>query len=186
MSERTEPAGMNEEALSARMNLETLRWLMDHIEDQVAFGDTKAGLLFTADSILLASLLAVSTSEQFGLESLSRSTAVMAGLSCTALIGVLFLTLWTILPNRLNLLRPDVAGRGLTNFSSIASLQADAYMAKVTGAATASSSDDMARSIHGKARWARRKFRLLYEAVALTMLALALGSVAAINELLRS
>ncbi len=28
--------------------------LMDHVEGQVVFGDTKASLLFTADAILLA------------------------------------------------------------------------------------------------------------------------------------
>ncbi|TDO54461.1 hypothetical protein EV643_101250 [Kribbella sp. VKM Ac-2527] len=186
MNEQPEPMGTNEEPSSARTNLETLQWLMDHIEGQVAFGDTKAGLLFTADSILLASLLAVSTSEQFGLESLSRPAVVLAGISCAALVGALFLALWTILPSRANLVRPDVAGRGLTNFPSIANSSAEAYIAKVMGATTVSFSDDAARSIHGKAGWARRKFRLLYGAITLTMLAVALGSFAAIFELLRS
>jgi hypothetical protein len=41
-------------------------WLlsfMDHVEGQVAFGDTKASLLLTADSILLAAMSAVVTGE---------------------------------------------------------------------------------------------------------------------------
>lgn len=38
-------------------------FLMDHIEGQVAFGDTKAGLLLAADSILLAAMGATITGE---------------------------------------------------------------------------------------------------------------------------
>jgi hypothetical protein len=62
---------MNDPHLSPIQGLEARQWLMDHIEGQVGFDDTKAGLLFTADSILLATLVALTSAETPSLESMT-------------------------------------------------------------------------------------------------------------------
>jgi hypothetical protein len=159
-----------------------LRWAMDHIEGQVNFGDAKAGILFTADSILLALLLAAATSETIGLDSLRAGTVALGVISLAALMAALFLALLTILPNRTNLLRPDLAGRGLTNFSAIAATDVEAFLDRLGNASFSEMEEDAARSVHGKATFATRKFKLLYLAIVLTQVAVAIGALAAVVE----
>jgi hypothetical protein len=159
-----------------------LRWAMDHLEGQVNFGDTKAGLLLTADSILFAGLLAVGTSEKVHFDELRSGTVALMGLSFAALVSALLLALLTILPSRRNLWRPDVSHRGLTNFSAIASLDAHAFLERLSKESFASLEQDAAWSVHGKATWATRKFKLLYAAIALTQVTVALGASAVAYE----
>jgi hypothetical protein len=159
-----------------------LRWSMDHIEGQVNFGDTKAGLLLTADSILFAGLLAVGTSEKVNFHALRSGTVALMGMSFAALVSALLLALLTILPSPGNLWRPDVSHRGLTNFSAIASLDAAAFVERLSKESFASLEQDAAWSVHGKATWATRKFKLLYAAIALTQVTVALGASAVVIE----
>lgn len=159
-----------------------LRWAMNHIEGQVNFGDTKAGLLLTADSILLAGLLAVGTSEKVEFDALRTGTVALLGMSFAALVAALLLALLTILPSRRNLWRPDVSHRGLTNFSAIASLDADAFVERLSKESFASLEQDAAWSVHGKATWATRKFKRLYVAIALTQVTVVLGALAVVVE----
>jgi hypothetical protein len=165
---------------------EWLRWLMDHIEGQVAFGDTKAGLLLAADSILLAALGSLITADHPGFASLSGVTKVLLGLSFIALIIALGLGLHTILPNGANL-RAHRASRSeslLVDFSWIAHQRPQSFMSVARQANRAELDDDIAIVIYGKARWAKRKFTLLYFAVIATQLAVALGFSAAAAQLL--
>jgi hypothetical protein len=159
-----------------------LRWAMDHVEGQVNFGDTKAGLLLTADSILLAVLLAVTTSQSAGLNTLRAGTVALGALSFTALVAALFFALVTILPSRRNLVRPDLAGRGLTNFSAIAAVDVEVFLQCLNDASFSQLEEDAARSVHGKAAWAKRKFTFLYLAIVLTQAAVAIGALAAVVE----
>lgn len=161
---------------------EWLRWAMDHLEGQVGFGDTKAGLLLTADSILLAALLTLTTSDRLGVAEMSGGAVVLVALSFAALVGALLLALLTILPSRPNLVRPDVHGRGLTNFAAIASIEQAEFLDRLAGSSAAELDRDAARSVYGKASWARRKFVLLYRAIALTMAAVVLAAVAVAVE----
>lgn len=181
-----------------------LRWLMDHIQGQVAFGDTKAGLLLAADSILLAALGSLITSDHPGFSSLSGVTKVLLGLSFLALIIALVLGLQTILPNRKNL----QAGSGFVNFSwiadqppksfvsmarqanraklddSIADQPPESFVSMAREANRTNLDDSIASVIHGTAQWAKRKFWLLYFAARATQLAVVLGLSAAAAELL--
>jgi uncharacterized membrane protein len=165
---------------------EWLRWLMDHIEGQVAFGDTKAGLLLAADSILLAALGSLITADHPGFASLSSVAKVLLGLSFVALIIALVLGLQTILPSRKNL-RARNASRSESvhvDFSLIARQSPESFMSAALQANRAELDTDIAKVINGKASWAKRKFTLLYFAVIATQLAVALGFSAAVAQLL--
>jgi hypothetical protein len=165
---------------------EWLRWLMDHIEGQVAFGDTKASLLLAADAILLAALGSLITADHPGFASLSGVTKVLLGLSFLALIIALILGLHTILPNWANLRAPrDSRTESLyVDFSRIARQRPESFMSAVRQANKIELDDDIAIVINGKARWAKRKFILLYFAVIATQLAVAFGFGAAAAQLL--
>ena len=165
---------------------EWLRWLMDHIEGQVAFGDTKAGLLLAADSILLAALGSLITADHPGFASFSGVTKVLLGLSFLALIIALVLGLQTILPNRahLRVRRSSRSEPRLVDFSWIARQRPESFMSVTHQVNRAELDDAIAIVIDGKARWAKRKFTLLYFAVIATQLAVALGLSAAAAQLL--
>jgi len=165
---------------------EWLRWLMDHIEGQVAFGDTKAGLLLAADSILLAALGSLITANHPGFASLSGVTKVLLGLSFLALIIALVLGLHTILPHWGNLRahRSSLGESLLVEFSWIARQSQEFFVLVTHQANRAELDDDIAIVIRGKAQWAKRKFTLLYFAVIATQVAVTLGLSAAAAQLL--
>jgi len=151
--------------------IDTRVWLgllFDHMENQVHFGDNKAGLLLTADSILLAALTTLVSGNGTFLDTLSIPArwGLTATLSFLA-IGII-LALITILPNRGNLWAPQSAPRSRVNFARIARLKAGEYELLALEPNRAELNRDFARDIHGKAYWAARKFRLLYFAIAAT------------------
>ena len=176
---------MDDDARNARPD-DWLRWAMDHIEGQVHFGDTKAGLLLTADSILLAVLVAVATSDKIGLDALRDGTVALIAISFAALVAALLMALLTILPSRKNLLHPDVIHRGLTNFSAIAAVDASEFIQHLDSASFASLEQDAALSVHGKATWATKKFKKLFRAIALTQAAVVVGALAVLVEAIPS
>ena len=165
---------------------EWLRWLMDHIEGQVAFGDTKAGLLLAADSILLAALGSLVTSDHPGFGSLSGVTKVLLGLSFLALASALVLGLQTILRSWANLRahRTPRSESLLVDFSWIARQHPESFVSAAHQANRTELDSDIATVIYGKASWAKRKFTLLYFAVIATQFGLILGVSAAVAELL--
>ena len=160
-----------------------LRWLMDHIEGQVAFGETKAGLLLAADSFLLAALGSLITADHPRFSSLSGVTKVLLGLSFLALIIALVLGLYTIRPNWKNL-RARRSESLSVDFSLIARQSCESFRSVVREANRAELEDSIAIVIHGKAQWAKRKFTVLYFAATATALAVVLGLSSAAAELL--
>jgi len=159
---------------------------MDHIEGQVAFGETKAGLLLAADSILLVALGSFVTADHPGFASFSSVTKVLLGLSFLALTISLVLGFQTILPSWTNL-RAHRASRSeslLVQFSWIARQRRESFVSAAHQANRTELDNDIAIVIYGKARWAKRKFTLLYFAVIATQAGAILGFSAAAAELL--
>ena len=160
---------------------EWLRWLMDHIESQVAFGDTKAGLLLAADAILLVALGSFVTADHPGFASLSGVTKVLLGLSFLALTAALVLGLQTILPNLKNLRAPRSE---LVNFSWIAHQDRESFVSAARQTRPIELDQHIATVIHGKACLAQRKFKLLYFAARATQVGTVLIFSAAAAEFL--
>jgi hypothetical protein len=159
-------------------------WLlnfMDHVEGQVAFGDTKASLLLTADSILLAAMSAVVTGEHPLIDRLSATSRTLLVLVFLALvIGFLF-ALATIIPNRRNLWPTKLMTPSPVNFGWIARLkEEDAYVKYALSMKAQELNVSLARVIHGKSVWARTKFQRLY----FTTVATTVGVVTAVLAIL--
>src|SRR5688500_12801008 len=136
---------------------EWLFLLLNHIESQVAFGDTKAGLLLTADSILLAGLATVLAGEHAVLPGMHAATTGFGAVAFAALCAGLVVALQAIIPSRKNLLpRRDPHPPGtLVLFSRIAEAKLDDYVGRARDARRGALNDDIAGTVHGKAEWAR-------------------------------
>ena len=147
--------------------------LMDHVEGQVAFGDTKAGLLLTADSILLAGLATAFSGDNPIIDRPTGPTQFLGALALVALSAALITALMTILPNRSNLWSAQAQDR--FNFAWIARQTPEHFTDLVRGASTGDMTSELAATVHGKSRWVRRKFARLYVAVWATVLGLVLG-----------
>ena len=75
--------------------------LLEHIESQVVFGDTKAALIVAADAILITGYIA--GIKEFGLAGmLSRSTVILLIASLVILVAGLILALIAVMPNLLH------------------------------------------------------------------------------------
>lgn len=164
-------------------------WLlsfMDHVEGQVAFGDTKAGLLLTADSILLAAMSAVVTGEHPLIDRLSSLPRTLLALAFFALVMALLFALDTIVPNRRNLW--PTKNEELTplplNFGWVATQNRDAYVGYALSRSTVELNVSLARVIHGKSVWARRKFQRLYFATVATTVGVVTAAIAILVELI--
>jgi hypothetical protein len=169
---------MEERKLVEERKLEFLRSHFDMVESQVQFGDQKASLLIAGDAILLAIcgglIRMVSGCPKDGLRvscmdpsfSLSFATIAAALLICSMLCALL-----AALPALIHLrkapdgffLLPHIARRkGPGEFINEYRAASDYDLVK-----------EALIAIHGKARYATRKFRLLICAIAATFLSLA-------------
>jgi Family of unknown function (DUF5706) len=163
--------------------------LMDHVESQVAFGDTKASLLLTADSILLAAMSAVVTGERPLIDRLSAMSRTLLAMAFLALATGLLLALNTILPHRRNLWPTKIKNGELpapspVNFGSIAGQEEKAYVACALSRTAEELNVSLAQAIHQKSVWARRKFRRLYFATLGTTIGVVMGALAILVELI--
>ncbi|HJQ41071.1 MAG TPA: Pycsar system effector family protein [Thermoanaerobaculia bacterium] len=150
--------------------------LFDQIEGQVQFGDNKASLLIAGDAILLAisgGLIPAASScgsEQFTTACLKNPSLVLIGacLSAGLLVFALACALWAARPASVHDNPPPI----FFLLSYIARLDAEAFVKEYQEA----SSDGLTRqallAIHGKARFAARKFKRLKWAINATLLSL--------------
>ncbi|GAA1996214.1 hypothetical protein GCM10009777_36160 [Microbacterium pumilum] len=168
---------------------EWLHWMEDDVQSQVAFGDTKAGLLLTADSILIAAMGATVTGESPLVGHLAPVSRWGLGVAFISLFIALLVGLYTILPNRKNLWPQghDHARNGRTSFGWIASHEDNAeYVEYCRNVATLSLNEELARTVHGRASWAYKKFRRLYFAISATIAGVVFASAVAIFEAVRT
>jgi hypothetical protein len=153
-----------------------------HLEGQVTFADTKAGLLLTADSILLTGLgLAF---ERLQLRGTSSCAAFASG---ALLIGGICATLVAIAPNPMHF-RRRLPARNHFQFSAVARHFADEdeFISSIEGRTEDELEQELLRNIFGKAKFAYRKFRWLLVAVALTLVALLFASFGAAYYILHT
>jgi hypothetical protein len=175
--------------------------VMNQVEGQVEFGDTKAGQLLATTSLLLAALLILAKDVRAEVSRLTLSLGVVASLF---LAGSLALVLISIAPAQVLFARPKRnriarvwslvlrqprsgghSEQSVVHFASIAADDVDAFVARASNAPTMDIEYDILRAIHGKSQWARHKFRWLDRAVKLLLLSLVCLLAAAIVELMR-
>jgi hypothetical protein len=160
---------------------------MDHVEGQVAFGDTKASLLLTADSILLAAMSAVITGEHPLIDRLSPTSRTLLVLAFLALvIGFLF-ALATLVPNRKNLWTTKITPSPV-NFAWIGRKkeveEEEDYVKYALSMKAYELNVSLARVIYGKSVWARKKFQRLYFATVATTVGVITAVLAILVELI--
>jgi hypothetical protein len=125
---------------------------MDHVEGRVAFGDTKASLLLTADSILLAAMSAVVTGERPLIDRLSTMSRTLLPMAFLALIVALLFALNTILPHRRNLwpTKKQEPTALPVSFGWIAGQKRDAYVEYALSTKIRDLNVSLVRIIHAK------------------------------------
>jgi hypothetical protein len=180
---------ITEESAQAAEDSTPREWLlsfMDHVEGQVAFGDTKASLLLTADSILLAAMSAVVTGEHPLIGRLSTMSRTLLALAFLALVIGFLSALDTILPNRRNLwpTKNEEPTPTPVSFGWIAGQKRDAYVEYALSRKPQDLNVSLAQVIHGKSVWARRKFQRLYFATVATTVGVVTAVVAIVVALL--
>ncbi len=161
-----------------------LQQLMDHVEGQIALGDTRASLLLAADSILLAGLGLAATGDEPMLDQASASTTVLVGLCALALVVGLVAALLAALPNPRVLWPGATAITNCFVFASIARTELDDYVETTRGMTAAQRVEALSHAVHGKSCWLLRKFTRLFVAVSATVTGVLAAAAALATELL--
>jgi Family of unknown function (DUF5706) len=160
--------------------IEFLRSHFDMVESQVQFGDQKASLLIAGDAILLAicgGLIGiVSGCPKDGLRVSCMEPSFSLGLATIAaalLICSMLCALIAALPSRVFVGKAKEPYRHFLLPHIAREKEPDAFIKEFERASDAVLVKEALIAIHGKARFATRKFRLLICAVAATFLSLA-------------
>jgi hypothetical protein len=145
-----------------------LRAYFDQIESQVQFGDTKASLLVAGDALLLpvaGGLIEVVSGcheNYFGLHCVQISPSLVLAVAAGVLLVV-------SLACALRAARPSGKHRKppaeLFLISHIASLDVEQYAKTCLETPNERLAEEALRTVHGKARYATRKFGLLRRAI---------------------
>jgi hypothetical protein len=156
--------------------IEFLRSHFDMVESQVQFGDQKASLLIAGDAILLAicgriiGIVSGCPKETLRVSCMVPSLSLsLATIAAALLICSMFFALRAALPSLIyvrkpphqHFLLPYIASRELEAFAKDFEAASDSDLVK-----------EALIAIHGKARFATRKFRFLIFAVVATFLSL--------------
>ena len=156
--------------------------LLEHVESQVVFGDTKAALIVAADAILITGYIA--GIKEFGLAGmLSPSTIWWLTASLFILVAGLVLALVAVMPS----FRHWRAGAGMNSvllFSKIARYKnAEDYAAEFNGLDEEALSNQILSQIYGKSKWALLKYKIIWCSVLLTILSLSLATIAILIDI---
>lgn len=159
----------------ATTNPAFLNSFFEQVESQVQFGDSKASLLIAGDAILLAvsggliKMVSGCHGDQFNASCMVPSVSLALATTAAAVLTLsLAFALLAARPAKVH----DQPPPEIFLLSHIAHTDRDAFAKKYTEA----SPDDLIQaaltSIHGKAAYATRKFRLLKRAIDLTLCSL--------------
>ena len=174
---------------------------MNHVEGQVVFGDTKAGQLLAANSLLLAALAILAKDIRDAVSTATLALGIAAGFAVGASLVFVVISLapsQTIPPNRGTwrnsawdrLLAQRRSHRSetasLVHFVSIADASVESFMERAATATSDEIENDLLRAIHGKARWTLHKFIWIDRAVKALFVAILLIILAAVVEVLRT
>ena len=157
--------------------------LLEHIEAQVVFGDTKSALIVAADSILIAGY--VTGVKEFGLAGMfSRFTILLLVMSLIILVAGLVLALIAVMPNS----RHWRTSGGLSSvllFSRIAKYKtAEEYVEAFCRLDEETLSNEILCQVHGKSQWALFKYKTVWYSVLLTIISVSVASIAIVIDLL--
>jgi hypothetical protein len=156
--------------------------LLEHVEAQVVFGDTKAALIVAADAILITGYVA--GIKEFGLAGmLSRSTVVLLIVSLVILVSGLILALIAVMPSRRHW-RSSAGLNSVLLFSKIARYKtAEEYAADFNGLTEESLDNEILFQIHGKSTWALFKYKVIWWSVLLTIISVSLASISILIDI---
>jgi hypothetical protein len=187
---------------NAEPPLDWMLSVMSHVEGQVVFGDTKAGQLLAADTILLAGLVlfAERLSEVVGAVTLDLAIAAGVVLSFSLLTVLIAIApaqhlfderrkVWSNpLWNRVldQQAAPAVSHvSGVVHFKYIAEREnGDEYVRMAQAVTPDELARDILLSTYGKAKWAMHKFKWLDIGVKLTILAIVVALAGGLTELI--
>ena len=165
------------------------------------FGDTKAGQLLAANTILLAALAILWKDAPIGV---SEPTLIVGGVAALLLAGSIVLILIAIAPAQhlfdkrgfwrnavwTRLLGQHLAEMSdtssLVHFSAITRGDVDDFIERVERTTRIEFERDLMRTIYGKSRWAQHKFLWLDRAVKALLAALAIAALCVPIELIAS
>lgn len=152
--------------------------LLEHIESQVVFGDTKAALIVAADAILVTGYIA--GIKEFGLAGLlSRFTVALLVVSLVILVAGLILALIAVMPNPQHWRKSaSMSMDSPLLFSKIARYDsAKDYAEEFSRLDEESLSNEILSQVYGKSRWALFKYKVIWWSVLLTIISVALATV---------
>ena len=157
--------------------------LLEHVEAQVVFGDTKAALIIAADAILITGYVA--GIKEFGLAGiLSYSTVVLLIVSLIILVGGLVAALIAVMPYRGHW-RPSAGISSVLLFSQIARYKSpQEYAADFCGMDDESLCNEILFQIYGKSRWALYKYKVIWWSVLFTIISVSLATIAILIDML--
>ena len=156
--------------------------LLEHVEAQVVFADTKAALIVAADAILITGY--ISGIKEFGLAGmLSRSTIMLLIASLVVLVAGLVLALIAVMPNRRHW-QKSAGMDSLLLFSKIARYKSpQEYEADFSQLDEESLNKEILSQVYGKSRWALLKYRIIWWSVLLTIISVALATISILIDM---
>lgn len=167
---------------------ELLDTYFQQIESQVQFGDTKASLLVAGDAILLATsgglinIVSGCPGDEFAVSCMVPTVALGLATSAAVLLTLsIALSLLAARPAGIH----DEPRSELFLLSYVAKLSPDSFAQRFAEAPSNDMLQQALKTIHGKARLAARKFRLLKHAVDLALASLAFMAAAVVAAVVR-
>jgi hypothetical protein len=158
--------------------------LLEHVEAQVVFGDTKAALIVAADAILITGYVA--GIKEFGLAGmLSHSTILLLIVSLVILVAGLVLALIAVMPNRRHWRASGaITMDSLLLFSKIAQYESSQeYAADFSRLNEESLGNEMLSQVYGKSRWALLKYKIIWWSVLLTIISVSLATISIVIDM---
>jgi hypothetical protein len=158
--------------------------LLQHIESQVVFGDTKASLIVAADALLIAGYIA--GIKEFGLSGvLSRTTVMLLIASLVILVAGLILALIAVLPYRGHWRKSSSEHMdSVLLFSRIARYRSSTeYAEAFSQLDEASLNNQILFQVYGKSCWALYKYGVIFCSVWLTIISVSMATISILIDL---
>lgn len=154
--------------------------LFDHVESQVRLADQKAGLIFAADSVLLAGYISIVNSDRIMTLQTGIKFAILisGGVSILCVITAIVLVLRSIDPVH----KLEQYDQYQVFFKLIADPQhnrsASHYEENFLNLSQSQFTSQVLRSIHGKSDWASKKLTEINKAIRFSIASLAFAAFA--------
>lgn len=158
--------------------IEFLRSHFEQIESQVQFGDHKASLLVAGDAILLAicggliRMVSGCPTDAFTVSCMDPSVSLgLATIAAALLIFSLSYALWAALPGKVDQVQSSAFDK-LFHHGHVANMKSEEFMENYKDASYSDLAEQALGTIHAKASFAHKKFRLIRWAIQATLLSL--------------